>query len=253
MQFLALRRRRLDAVRDWLRRIAPSVPADADVVVDEPPPSGVPIVRLFRDGRAAATVLLWIVMFMNLLNIYFLSTWLPTIAREMGFATSSAVLVGTTFQVGGTIGAYLLGPPIKRYGFFFVLAANFVAACASIALIGQAPAAALLFGVVFVAGFGVLGGQAALNALAASYYPTEVRATGVGAASGVGRTGSVLGPLLAEVMRARWSTEQLFLAAAVPALVSAVAMLSMRPAMTRRGEAPPTARLARAGDTPPAL
>jgi hypothetical protein len=63
----------------------------------------------------------------------------------------------------------------------------------------------------------------------------------------------VLGPLLAEVMRARWSTEQLFLAAAVPALVSAVAMLSMRPAMTRRGEAPPAARLARAGDTPPAL
>ena len=98
--------------------------------------------------------------------------------------------------------------------------------------------AALLFAVVFVAGFGVLGGQAALNALAASFYPTSLRATGVGAASGVGRTGSVLGPLLAEIMRSRWSTEQLFLAAAVPALISAVAIVSLRRAMRRTENAP---------------
>jgi AAHS family 4-hydroxybenzoate transporter-like MFS transporter len=134
-------------------------------------------------------------------------------------------------QIGGTIGAFVLDWPIKRFGFFGVLAAAFLAACLSIAMIGQAPPAALLFSVVFVAGFGVLGGQAALNALAASYYPTELRASGVGAASGVGRTGSVIGPVLAEVMRARWTTEQLFLAAAVPALVSAFAMLALKPAM----------------------
>jgi AAHS family 4-hydroxybenzoate transporter-like MFS transporter len=151
----------------------------------------------------------------------------------MGFGTSSAVLVGTTLQVGGTIGAFVLGPPIRRFGFFAVLAVGFVAAAASIAAIGRSPGAALLFGVVFVAGFGVLGGQAALNALAASFYPTALRATGVGAASGVGRTGSVIGPLLAEIMRSRWTTEQLFLAAAVPALISALAIVSLRPAMRR--------------------
>ena len=91
----------------------------------------------------------------------------------------------------------------------------------------------MLFSVVFVAGFGILGGQAALNALAASYYPTEMRASGVGAASGVGRFGSVIGPVLAEFMRVRWTTEQLFLAAAIPAIVSACAMLALRPAMSR--------------------
>jgi hypothetical protein len=102
-------------------------------------------VQLFHGGRAPATALLWIVMFMNLLNIYFLATWLPTIAREMGFGTSAAVLVGTTLQVGGTIGAFVLGPPIRRFGFFAVLAVTFVAAARSIAAIGQSPAAALLF------------------------------------------------------------------------------------------------------------
>jgi len=235
MQFLTLKRTRLEDVGRWLRRIAPTTPEPtvADYVVAEEPGRGVPIVQLFYGGRAAATALLWIVMFMNLLNIYFLATWLPTIAGEMGFGTSAAVLVGTTLQVGGIVGAFVLGPPIRRFGFFVVLAVTFVAAAASIAAIGRSPTAALLFGVVFVAGFGVLGGQAALNALAASSYPTALRATGVGAASGVGRTGSVLGPLLAEIMRSRWTTEQLFLAAAVPALISALAIVSLRPAMRR--------------------
>jgi AAHS family 4-hydroxybenzoate transporter-like MFS transporter len=159
---------------------------------------------------------------------------LPTIAGEMGFGTSAAVLVGTTLQVGGIAGAFVLGPVIKRLGFFVVLAVNFAAACAAIAMIGVSQGAALVFGVVFVAGFGVLGGQAALNALAASSYPTDLRATGVGAASGVGRTGSVLGPVLAEIMRPRWTTEQLFLAAAVPALLSAFAILALRAALRPR-------------------
>jgi AAHS family 4-hydroxybenzoate transporter-like MFS transporter len=138
MLFLALRRKRLEDVGRWLKRISPTVPepATADYVVAEEPGRGVPIVQLFHGGRAAATALLWVVMFMNLLNIYFLATWLPTIAREMGFGTSSAVLVGTTLQVGGIVGAFALGPVIKRLGFFVVLAASFVAACASIAMIG---------------------------------------------------------------------------------------------------------------------
>ncbi|HUO68174.1 MAG TPA: MFS transporter, partial [Gammaproteobacteria bacterium] len=130
MQYLTLKRKRLDDVGRWIARIAPNVarPAEADYVVAEEPGQGVPIVQLFHDGRAPATALLWIVMFMNLLNIYFLATWLPTIAREMGFGTSAAVLVGTTLQVGGTIGAFVLGPPIRRFGFFVVLALIFVAA-----------------------------------------------------------------------------------------------------------------------------
>jgi AAHS family 4-hydroxybenzoate transporter-like MFS transporter len=233
LQFLTLRQRSLDKVGRWLARIdtGASLSAQSEYVVDERPRTGVPIIQLFAEGRAAGTALLWIVMFMNLLNLYFLSTWLPTIAREAGLSTSVAVLVGTTFQIGGAVGAFVLGWPIRKFGFFSVLATGFLAACASIAAIGQPLAAIFLFTVVFAAGFGILGGQAALNALAASYYPTPLRASGVGAASGVGRLGSVIGPVLAEVMRSRWTTEQLFLAAAVPALLSALGMLSLKVGM----------------------
>ena len=84
-----------------------------------------------------------------------------------------------------------------------------------------------------MAGFGILGGQAGNNAVAATYYPTDLRSTGVGAALGVGRIGSILGPTVAEFMRPRYSTQELFLVFAVPAVLSAVAVA----ALARRDEA----------------
>ena len=58
--------------------------------------------HLFREGRAIGTTLIWIINFMNLINLYFLSNWLPTVVRNAGYATSTAVLVGTMLQVGGS-------------------------------------------------------------------------------------------------------------------------------------------------------
>ena len=73
---------------------------------------------------------------------------------------------------------------------------------------------------VFVAGFTVIGGQPAINALAASYYPTELRTTGVGWSLGVGRIGSVIGPVLGGWLIAlQWSQANLFHAVAVPSLL----------------------------------
>jgi AAHS family 4-hydroxybenzoate transporter-like MFS transporter len=68
-----------------------------------------------------------------------------------------------------------------------------------------------------------------VNALAATYYPTALRSTGIGWSLGIGRIGAIVGPVLAgELMALHWSNQQLFIAAAVPALISALVMLSMR-------------------------
>ena len=86
LQFLTLRKKSLDKVGRWLKRVEPSVtitPA-TQFVVNEEKKKGVPIVTLFHEGRAAGTLLLWTMQFMNLINLYFLSTWLPTIARGHG-------------------------------------------------------------------------------------------------------------------------------------------------------------------------
>jgi AAHS family 4-hydroxybenzoate transporter-like MFS transporter len=232
LQFLALRGRNLGQIGKWLKRIDPTlaVSGPAEYVVREEKRKGVPVVQLFHEGRAAGTVLLWITNFMNLLNLYFLASWLPTVVKEAGFSTSKAVIAGAMLQVGGTVGAFGLGWVIARLGFSAVLTSCFAVACASIALIGQPSLSlAILFLVVFVAGLGVVGGQCGVNALAATYYPTDLRSTGIGSGLGIGRIGAIVGPVLAgELMGLQWSSRELFMAAAVPALISALMMFAMR-------------------------
>ena len=83
--------------------------------------------------------------------------------------------------------------------------------------------------VVFVAGFCVVGGQGPVNALAGTYYPTNLRSTGIGWGLGIGRMGAIVGPLVGgELLGLKWSTHALFVAAAVPALISAVVMFCLR-------------------------
>jgi MFS transporter, AAHS family, 4-hydroxybenzoate transporter len=231
LQFLALRGRDHDQIGKWLKRIDPAFAAGpAEYLVREEKRKGVPVVQLFHDGRATGTVLLWTTNFMNLLNLYFLASWLPTVVKEAGFSTSKAVIAGAMLQVGGTVGAFGLGWVIARLGFSAVLTSCFAVASASIALIGQPSLSlALLFLVVFVAGLGVVGGQCGVNALAATYYPTDLRSTGIGSGLGVGRIGAIVGPVLAgELMSLQWSSYKLFMAAAVPALISALMMFAMR-------------------------
>jgi AAHS family 4-hydroxybenzoate transporter-like MFS transporter len=143
---------------------------------------------------------------------------------------STAVLVGTTLQAGGTIGTIALGWLIARRGFVPVLTTSFAMAAVSVALIGQPVLTlALLFVIVFVAGLTVVGGQGAVNALAGTYYPTNLRSTGIGSGLGVGRIGAIIGPTLAGLLLGRhWAARDLFLAAAIPALISAVVMFSLR-------------------------
>ncbi|MEC5160963.1 MULTISPECIES: MFS transporter [unclassified Janthinobacterium] len=232
MQFLVLRKKNLNQVALWLKRIAPDAVIDGATrfVVQEKEHKGAPVLQLFREGRAKMTVLLWVMNFMNLLNLYFLSNWLPTIAKDAGLSTANAVLAGTALQVGGTVGTIVMGQLIDRSSFRRVLLPCFVVAAVAIALIGRPDVSLLfLFATIGVAGFCVVGGQPAVNALAASYYPTTLRSTGIGWSLGIGRIGSIIGPVLGgELIRLNWPNSTIFLVVAIPALVSALMVWSMR-------------------------
>jgi AAHS family 4-hydroxybenzoate transporter-like MFS transporter len=231
VQFMVLRQRPAQQIVRWLRRIDPALDAgkDATFRLAERAAGGMPVAELFRDGRGGVTLLLWLISFLNLINLYFLSNWLPTLLKDVGYSTSTAVLAGTALQVGGIVGTLALGWFINRLGFTRVLLACFLCAAASVALIGKvATALPLLVAVVLVAGFCIVGGQPALNALAGTYYPTALRSTGIGWSLGIGRIGSVLGPVLGgQLIGLQWSNAALFVAAAVPVLVSALAMLRL--------------------------
>jgi AAHS family 4-hydroxybenzoate transporter-like MFS transporter len=145
----------------------------------------------------------------------------------MGYDQNTSVLVGTVLWVGGTIGTFGLAWAISRSGFTKILMFNYVLAAISIALIGQPGISlALLSVIVFVTGWCVVGGQPGMNAFAATFYPTYLRSTGVGWALGIGRIGAIVGPYIGgSMIGAKWTSQQLFLAAAVPAVISAVTLM----------------------------
>jgi AAHS family 4-hydroxybenzoate transporter-like MFS transporter len=167
---------------------------------------------------------------MNILILYSLSNWLPIVLNGMGLDETTAVIVGAVLQVGGTVGAFGLAWAIARKGFTATLIFTFAVAAVSIALIGQPGiSVGLLTFIVFVAGWCIIGGQPGLNSLSASYYPTYLRSTGIGAGLGVGRLGAIVGPYLGgTLLAAQWAPQQLFWAAALPALVSTAVLVILR-------------------------
>jgi AAHS family 4-hydroxybenzoate transporter-like MFS transporter len=229
LQFLALRRNDSREIAKWLKRIDPAAAVDATTrfLVREQATKGVPLARLFADKRAIGTTLIWIANFLNVLNAYFVSSWLPTIVRDSGYSTGTGILVGASVQTGGVVGTILIALILHRIGFIPMLTACFAIAAASLALLGEPSLTLpLLFVVAFLTGWGIFGGQPTLNALSASYYPTDLRSTGIGAGLGIGRIGAIVGPVVAgELMRAQWSTEALFHAAAIPAALATISVL----------------------------
>ena len=230
VRFLALRGR--DAL-GVARTVAWLFPANAPApgtrfVVSEPAAEGVPLRELFRDGRTLFTVLLWTVFFMSLLDLYFLSNWLPTVLSDLGSSVSQAALIGSMLQVGGLVGAFALGRVIDRF-WFRALAATYAAAAAAVAAVGLSHhSVAGVTLAIFMAGLCIVGGQTAANAMASGSYPTAARSTGVGWALGIGRVGSIVGPLAGGLLLSiNWSTEGLFLIAAIPAVIAALAALML--------------------------
>src|ERR1700675_2863667 len=230
VRFLALTGRAQERVAELLWSISPrAVFAPAtQFVVHEPELTGIPVLHLFRDGRTLVTLLLWVVFFMSLLDLYFLSNWLPTVLNDLGASVSEAAAIGSMLQVGGVVGTFALGSIIDRFSFRALALVYFIAVFA-VGAIGQLGHSIVLVTVaIFAAGFCIVGGQIAANALAATFYPTSVRATGVGWALGIGRVGSIVGPLVGGVLLTmKWSTASVFMAAAAAALCAALSAFSL--------------------------
>jgi MFS transporter, AAHS family, 4-hydroxybenzoate transporter len=225
-------------IRKYLSRLAPDVAVpELSPGADQQQAGGLFVVKqLFTEGRAAVTALIWVIYFMNLLNLYFLNSWLPTIISDAGIPVSTAIQLTSLFQVGGIGGALVLGQLLDRSFSFRILAACYLWAAICVYLIGYAGAVVPLLAVTIAcAGLGIIGGQNASHALTAESYPTRMRSTGVGWALGIGRIGSIVGPILGGQLLAQGTaTRQVFWAAAVPALIATGAAATI--AFLRRGE-----------------
>lgn len=248
IRLLALRPGSTAAVARLLQKINPALtfPADTQFVLRqeeaETRTGELRVVRLFKEGRAATTALIWFCFLMNLIVLNFLNNWLPTLVTHTGVAQEQAVRAATALQFGGMAGVIVMGFLADRFGFFKVLPFSFVVGGVFIALIGLAGAdLAPLVAMIFIAGFCNIGSQMTLAALAATQYPTDIRSTGVSWAHGVARLLSIVSPILGGVLLSlSWPLSTLYGLVALPMFCGGVAVLIL--AGIRRARQPATLR-----------
>jgi AAHS family 4-hydroxybenzoate transporter-like MFS transporter len=185
--------------------------------------------ELFTNGRGRVTLLVWAIVFANLLDLNLLSNWLPTMLRDAGLPIQTAALITVGYQVGGTAGAILLGLLFDRFPPFLVLVLSYGVAFLGVLCIGLVGTnVALLYAIVFVAGFCVIGGVSGSCVLVADCYPTAVRATGLGWALGIGRIGAIFGPTVGGIaLGLNWSATAFFAVGALPMLCAGAAALGI--------------------------
>jgi AAHS family 4-hydroxybenzoate transporter-like MFS transporter len=208
-----------------LARISPEL-ADAPISRSEHQDQrrNAPVINLFTQGRAAGTVLLWIPYFMNLLMLYFIVFWLPALLRQTGKPVSAGATAVMLFSAGGIAGSFVEGNLMNRWGAFQVLLTDFLCTTLLIAALAYSTSFSLMMTITFVLGFAVQGAQGGLSAVAATFYPISIRSTGIGWCLGVGRIGSIVGPILGGVMlKLDWSPREILLAGSIPALCAAAA------------------------------
>ena len=248
IRFLVLRNRNAE-VAEQLRRIDPGIdlPTTSDFTIQEEKSGSMPVIALFRQGRAVATVALWLSDAMNLFVLTFIAAWAPTFLHIFsGAGAEQAAGVAALFSLGGIISPLILGAFMNRYSANKPLAVNYLLGGLAVILMGYVAHSVALSAVgIFLAGLFIIGGQGGINALAAMLYPTEMRATGVGWALGAGRVGSVFGPALGGFMLAsHWEIRSIYLVAAIPLAVAAIATICVR--FSVYGDAPASAAQSKA-------
>lgn len=182
---------------------------------------------------------------MSLLIIYLLSSWLPTLLNQRGINLQHASWITAAFQIGGTLGALLLGALMDKVNPYKVLAMSYALGALCIVMIGQSESYLWFMALaIFGTGIGISGSQVGLNALTATLYPTHSRATGVSWSSAVGRCGAIFGSLSGGMMMAmNFSFATLFIIIAVPAAICMVMLTVLARVARRKVSVPETARM----------
>lgn len=189
----------------------------------------IPVSLLFSDGMWRRTLLLWLPYAMNLLILYSIMSWIPTVLATANAPLSTGIVAIILFSFGGVIGSVAQGHAMNRLGTYQVLLAEFLCYLALVLSLSLLPVRLDVFLLtMFVLGICVQGAQAGLNAVAAEIYPQSIRSTGVGWALGVGRIGSIVGPIFGGLMLGLgWSLQQIFMAALLPGALALGAVLTI--------------------------
>jgi AAHS family 4-hydroxybenzoate transporter-like MFS transporter len=228
-RFMVVRNYPGDRIARTLRRVCgENVSSDIRFTISEPPvQKGTPVNVLLSPSYRLITISLWVTYFMGLLVIYLLSGWLPTLIKDAGLPIERAANLTALFQLGGTVGALVVGFYMDRWTPNRVIATSYIGGAIFILLLASGSVTSALFGAyVLLAGFCMSGAQTGMNAFAPACYPTAVRATGVSWMLGIGRFGSITGSFVGGVLLTMgWGFSAVIAILAIPATVAALSIV----------------------------
>ena len=190
---------------------------------------------LFVSGRWPRTLLLWSINAINLFANYGFASWLPTLLVQNGWTLPDASRLMAVLSIGAVSGSFVVSRLVDRGQLVKAFAGGYFVAALALLLCATNPESRAVWAVLLVMiGFGAIGTQLTLGPLAASLYPPEARSTGVGWASGLGRAGSLFGPLaMAWLMNQHLAPTQVLGALTVPMLACVLCVFLLSLALRR--------------------
>ena len=185
--------------------------------------------NLFREGRAAGTLLLWVIYFTGLFANAILVSWLPAIMTREGLSLQTGIMGPVLMNLGGIIGAILLGLMFNWAGAAMIIAGGLALTSIGAVLIGyMLTDATAALAVIFVTGMFLLGSLVSTSTLAAAFYPTKLRSTGIGWMFGIGRIGGAIGPALGGLLlNGGFSARTIFIMTGITTTLGAAASLAV--------------------------
>lgn len=189
-----------------------------------PPPA---FGSLFSDGLRPRTLWLWAAIFTGLMVLYFIVSWIPRLSIEAGLSETNGIYAGALYNFGAFVGTLLMSWLSVRMNLARLIATLLALAGVAMMVFGSVQMSVpMTLTVAFLIGVTLQGGYNGIWPLAASVYPAGRRATGIGWAIGIGRSGAILGPLIGGyLMAANTPLPILFAAYCVPLAICAVAAL----------------------------
>jgi AAHS family 4-hydroxybenzoate transporter-like MFS transporter len=229
IRYMVAKRQASEKIRSVLMRISPeAVDATSFAMTERAAAvegqSGAAVV--VSRSYVVGTAMLWLAYFMGLVIFYALINWMPVLFKDAGMDPRTATLISALFPLGG-VGAIFFGWLMDRYNPNWIIAIGYALTALSVFAIGQAIGSpGLLVVVVFVAGTLMNTAQSSMPALAAAYYPTQGRATGIAWMLGVGRFGGIAGSyLVAELTALQLGFAAVFSIVAIAGVIAALALI----------------------------
>jgi AAHS family 4-hydroxybenzoate transporter-like MFS transporter len=221
LEFLVREPKNEEKVRNIIARVAPSIAYDKSIefISSVKRTAGVPVKRLFTEGRAVTTILIWIICAAALYLLWILVSWAPTLLKKSGATVIQYSLGYAALNLGAVISSIIIGRLMDKFNAFLVLQIGAICAFFALIAFGSIAGSGAILTIVLmsvVCGLFVNGTQTGTLAVATLAYPPDIRGSGIGWAYAIAKIGAMGAPVVGGyLLAANWSVRDICASQAV--------------------------------------